>query len=350
MINTHIHTFGEKDVPRGFLPLGLVKLATTRVGFFILKNAMKAVDPFFKNTSFKKYIRYCEIGKKKMEQIFLTVLNKYPKNTVFWILTINMEHMGAGRVPRSYVEQLDETKKLYKKYPDLIRVFLHVDPRQRDFMHWVKQPFVYGIKLYPPMGYAANDKRLTEMYEYCNKRSMPVITHCGQDSPTHWKGSKDYLINVLKESDIAHNPKDSLKELSSLLCHPQRFLQLAIKYPNINFSLAHWGSHGAWNDYIKHPEKPDNWFSIIRHLLKKVPNIYTDVSFTLHNKEFFPLLKIMLQDEKIANKVLFGSDYYMVQSVAKERKFSLDLRGYLGERLFNKISLENSQNFIKIWT
>ena len=345
--NTHIHVFGEKDVPRGFLPFGLVRIATTRAGFFILKNIMKAIDPIFKNTSFQKYIRYCEIGKKKMENIFLTVVNKYPKDTVFWILTINMENMGAGRVPRTYTEQLKETKRLYEKYPDLIRVFLHVDPRQKDFMYWVKQPFVAGIKLYPPMGYMPDDPRLTKMYEYCNKVGMPVITHCGEDSPTHWKGKKQTLLKLLADNNIDHNPKHSKKKLAAQLCHPQLFAKLAAKYPNINFCLAHWGSHSAWKKYLNDPSDPDNWFVLIKRLIKTIPNLYTDISFTLHEKKYFSVLKVMLEDFEIQQKVLFGSDYYMVQSVAKERKFSFDLRGYLGEKLFKIIAIENPKKFSK---
>jgi hypothetical protein len=55
---------------------------------------------------------------------------------------------------------------------------------------------------------------------------------------------------------------------------------------------------------------------------------------------------VLLADPKINRQILFGSDYYMVESKASERRFGLDLRGYLGETDFRAIALDNPKAFM----
>ena len=80
----------------------------------------------------------------------------------------------------------------------------------------------------------------------------------------------------------------------------------------------------------------------IRELIEcgKYPNLYTDISYTIFNfHENVPLLKILLENENIFEKVLFGSDFYMVESEKySEKRFSIDLRYALGEEKFWKIA------------
>jgi len=40
IFNTHIHTFTDKDVPRKFLPLGLVRILSTKIGFNIIAKGL----------------------------------------------------------------------------------------------------------------------------------------------------------------------------------------------------------------------------------------------------------------------------------------------------------------------
>lgn len=46
------------------------------------------------------------------------------------------------------------------------------------------------------------------------------------------------------------------------------------------------------------------------------------------------------------SKVLFGSDYYVVTQKNTEKDLHLNLRGYLGETLFELISNENPKKFL----
>ena len=76
--------------------------------------------------------------------------------------------------------------------------------------------------------------------------------------------------------------------------------------------------------------------------------VLPSLSFTLNNEVFFPLLKILLDDDNINGQILFGSDYYMVETKTSERRFSIDLRASLGEKKFNTIAINNAHRFLKL--
>ena len=66
----------------------------------------------------------------------------------------------------------------------------------------------------------------------------------------------------------------------------------------------------------------------------------------MNDKSYFSLLKVLMCNDKINSKILFGSDYYMVETESDERRFGLDLRAFLGEQNFRKIAHSNSETFL----
>jgi len=85
---------------------------------------------------------------------------------------------------------------------------------------------------------------------------------------------------------------------------------------------------------------------VTQMVIDKYENVYADISFILHDETLFPLLKFILEDEKVRYKVLFGSDYYVVSQKDTEKDLHFNLRGYLGETLFELISNENPRKFL----
>lgn len=60
-----------------------------------------------------------------------------------------------------------------------------------------------------------------------------------------------------------------------------------------------------------------------------------------------PLLKVILQDEKVRPKILYGSDFYMVELDIPERAFSINLRAYLDEKDYQQIAEINPEAFLE---
>ncbi|MBS2097451.1 amidohydrolase family protein [Carboxylicivirga linearis] len=348
--NSHIHTFKESDIPRRFLPLGLVRILATKAGFRVVSKLMNNINPFSDEDTFDRYIRFVEIGRMPSQQAIFERCSKfYPDETQFAILAMDMAYMGAGKVPRNYKEQLKELGDLKKTHPQVMP-FIHVDPRREGIMDLLKQSIeewnFEGVKIYPPLGYFPYDERMYPVYEYCQQNNLPVITHCSPFNPVRFKGKKKELIKLLSKSKTPINTKrKKRKELCAYFTHPKNWEYVMNDFPDLKISLAHFGSAYYWEEFLDHPGNPDNWFTIIKDMLPKYKNLYSDISFTLNEKRFYPILKILLGDDELKEKILFGSDYYMVQTETTERNFSIDLRGYLGEKHYKQMAEINPKAF-----
>ena len=101
--------------------------------------------------------------------------------------------------------------------------------------------------------------------------------------------------------------------------------------------------------------KAMNWFSIISELLKLrddkseefFPNLFADISYNLSDQRNFPLLKVRLDtDDQIKEKILFGTDFYMVAMKMTERRATINLRSFIGEGNFTQIAVVNPIKFL----
>ncbi len=351
--NCHIHTFKAPDIPRRYLPLGLVRILATRTGFRLIARVLNNINPFSSKDFFDKYVRFVKISKKSTQkEIFEECMRYYPANSRFIILAMDMAKMNAGKVPRAYNEQLDELAALREDYPDQVLPFIHVDTRREGIMdmlkHYIEQKGFKGVKLYPPIGYYPYDPLLmNEVFPYCEEKNLPVLAHGSPFNATRNRGSKKEICKLLgrsvKDPELKGKKK---KELTALFTHPNNYRKVFDKFKKLRLCIAHFGSEHYWKKFIENPGNPDNWFVIIKQMLAEYENFYTDISFTLNNKEYFPLLKVLMADKSIRNKILFGSDYYMVETKADERRFGLDLRAYLGEDDFHTIAVTNPKRYL----
>jgi len=80
----------------------------------------------------------------------------------------------------------------------------------------------------------------------------------------------------------------------------------------------------------------------------KYENLYTDIAYTIWaNDEYLYLLKVLLSDERLRRRVLFGSDFYVVESAEFEERWrSVRVRSVLGEELFQTIASENPREYL----
>jgi len=348
--NCHIHTFKDSDIPRRFLPLGLVRILASKTGFKVVSRGLNNLNPFSDNDTFDRYAKFVEIGKLgSQRRIFEECKRFYPDDTQFAILPMDMAFMGAGRVPREYEEQIKELAELKIIYPQIIP-FIHIDPRRDGFFDLLKKSVEMwgfkGVKIYPPLGYFPYDESLYPVYEYCVNQNLPVISHCSPYNPVHFKGSDQELHSLLSKSKnpIVFTGKNR-KELCSNFTNPKNWEYVLNDFKNLRVCLAHFGSAYYWKEYLDNPGNEENWFVLIKDMIPKYEHLYTDISFTLNEQEYFPLLKVLLSDKTLRDKILFGSDYYMVETEATERRFALDLRAFIGESNFESIAVNNPKIF-----
>ena len=137
---------------------------------------------------------------------------------------------------------------------------------------------VVGLKFY--LGYeeyAANDERLHQLYEYCEKHDVPVMFHTG----------------------VLEAGSSGLLEYS----HPLQVDRVATRFPNLTIVMAHMGNP---------------WLIDCAAVLAKNQNVYADMSaffaenrsITAHDVEVF---KQRMEQVRVFlysyEKFLFGTDY-----------------------------------------
>lgn len=349
MYNCHIHTFRDCDIPEKFLPLGLVRWLAKRDHKFLFWLA-KNINPFCSNDTVDKYATFVKTGKMKSQKEILDKCSKfYPTGTKFIVLPMDMAFMGAGKVPRKYEEQLQELDTL----SDSVIKFIHVDPRRPHvdilFRYKTEVDNYKGMKLYPPLGYYPFDSRLMSLYSYCESKNLPIIAHGSPGNPVHFKGSRKELYTLLSvDGNDPKYKKMSAPQLCSIFTHPMNYKMVLPHFPKLNFCIAHIGS-SAWDEYLTGDISGDNWLSHIIELIHRYDNFWTDISFTLADERYWALFKVMMSsDDKLASRVLFGSDYYMNEIENDEREWSIKFRAFIGEELFRKIAVENPKVFLNL--
>lgn len=350
--NCHIHTFTVDDVPRKFLPLGLVRLLASRNGGRFVSRILNRLNPFSDHDVFDRYVRFLDIGKMgSQEGIFLECRKFYSRDTRFVVHAMDLSCMRAGKVPRMYEDQLHELSKLADKYPEVIP-FVHIDPRRRNYLELfhrcVEKWGFKGVKIYPTLGYFPYHPGLHPVYEYCQKHNLPVLAHCSPYNPVHYRGSRKDVLAMLRHSRITPDLEiNTRKGLCANFADPRNWEYVLNEFSGLTLCLAHFGSEHYWKEYLDRPGNPNNWFQLIRKMITKYPGLYTDISFTVNKEKYFPLLKILMTDNTLKRKILFGSDFYMVQTRTTERHFGLDLRARLGEEDFKTIAFDNPKRFFR---
>jgi predicted TIM-barrel fold metal-dependent hydrolase len=101
------------------------------------------------------------------------------------------------------------------------------------------------------------------------------------------------------------------------------------------------------------PGKPEqiwknvDWFSIICSLMLQYPNVYSDISFILHEPGILPLLKRTLQPgNALRNRVLYGTDFYVVRNYKSDKNMLAEMMAVLTEEEFDLIARENPATFL----
>lgn len=339
MTNCHIHTFTLQHVPHRFLPAPMAFLLRGPL-WKPLRWMMTYLNPFDDRDKYQRYVNFVRAASRSsQEEVFERVRTRYPSDTRFVVLPMDLSRMGAGTPPVSVEAQHEELARLRDAVGEAVIPFVHVDPRRDDALplirRFVEQHGFRGIKVYPSLGYAPDDDALTPLWEYAAARHLPVMTHCSRGG--------------VRQRGLS---REDLDRYTS----PDRWLPVLDRHPSLRVCLAHFGGAEEWERYFRDgwqpgaPTRTHSWLARILDLIRRGshPGLYTDISYTVFRFErYAPALKVFLTDPKIAARVLFGSDYYMTeQERFDERLLSMQLRAMLGEELFWQIAEANPTQFL----
>lgn len=192
-----------------------------------------------------------------------------------------------GINPQSYsYEQINEYLEKY---------FRNYSPEKRETKYATPESLFAGLKLYPPLGFdpwpdnEQEREKVELLYKFAEERKMPVTTHCDDGG---------YRIVA--------------PELSWKYSSPERYFEVLKKYPELKLNFAHLGQQYYRSYGVL---KQHKWRSIIYKLMLEFPNVYSDISYSAINKNYYKILRAETESfskenqEVIISKILFGSDF-----------------------------------------
>jgi predicted TIM-barrel fold metal-dependent hydrolase len=355
--NCHAHTFTHEHTPDRFVPWpvnDLVRIPFIRGGLIRLAHL---VDPK-RQTRFGRYAQIVETSfGRDQAAIFQILRGFYPEDTRFVVLPMDMTFLNQGPVEKSIADQHREVARLRDSQPDLVIPFAAVDPRHKGIaettIRLLEQDRFRGIKLYPPTGYHPDDPALRPLYAYAEEHGVPVLTHCSRPGAVQYRGDPTEQMRLDPES--GQRLGLGRYELLERFTDPDSYVPILKRHPRLRLCLAHFGGEGDWSRYMNRPwvtgtPAEMSWLSKILDMLRsgEYPNLWTDIAYTLFaDDEFVYLLNVLLADEQVRSRVLFGSDFYVVENAElEERRRSVRIRAVLGEELFATIATDNPKAFL----
>ncbi|MBJ6367634.1 amidohydrolase family protein [Snuella sedimenti] len=91
-----------------------------------------------------------------------------------------------------------------------------------------------------------------------------------------------------------------------------------------------------------------DWYTIICSIMLQYDNVYADISYILHNKAILALLKHTLTNKTLKEKILYGSDFYVVRNHKSDKAILADMRAGLTEEEFDQIARYNPRKYLNL--
>ena len=409
--NAHSHIFTVKHAPDYFLKTAIhntamaeivERMVQTKVTGAILTGVHwlfgKILYPH-KREAVNRYIEFVKMGTAATQKdIFDAISKTYTKYGDYKIIVLTQvfDYLDLDRQSnhikvQTQVEQVAELKR-NALYQNNLFPFLGLDPRQAGInlmTEWVQKYInkdlgFYGIKIYPAYGFFPFDKRLDPIWAWAEANEVPVMTHCTRGG-SYYLGTFDSIFNnnVLDLSD--YDPNDPyvnkiIERLTNLIndtsihknnhywCnvfgHPDNYRLILSKYPKLKICLAHLGGSNevirsqaadkSDKDYPSYLQ--DNWFVEVVQLMKDFTNVYSDISYTLSDKNAMDIITKIFSDKLLVdlnanpliNKLMYGTDFYLTQQEEFGDEPSLQniFANKFQQADVNKLAYENPTNYL----
>jgi len=264
---------------------------------------------------------------------------------------MDMERGVGGRIREPFHEQVDEVCRTMNevdfehrghgfKGDRHLLPFLAIDPHNPDVFRYFLSAFIkdynttlsksldhsapfQGVKVYPALGYLPHHPTLMEIFAICEAKGIPITTHTGgyRTHPSYdavdvkhrkWKN------NTWEDKERRLNLKGSNGErFARFFLDPTHWKDRVLsQFPKLKLNLAHFGNNDEWKEY--RDGKP----SMVRRTLdtiRKYDSVYADISYTFYHKKNLEVInRLMEEDDRMASRIIYGSDFYLCDVEQKE--------------------------------
>jgi len=228
-----------------------------------------------------------------------------------------------------FIRQMEDTSAAALAYPGRVLPFVAVNTQRAS--HFIRmdqaltQKGFVGVKLYPSLGYSMISPEMDRVFAYCATNDVPVLLHCNKGGFYRTK------------ADIA-------------FCDPITWNDILAKFPTLRVCFGHFGGD---ENLIKPAIDPDSWTAAIISLMKTYPGVYADIAFHTEpmaggaaEKNYFAHLTGLLADAKTRDRLLFGSDFFLVRQRVREDNLWRYFEAQFTTAQFKRITETNPVAFL----
>jgi predicted TIM-barrel fold metal-dependent hydrolase len=364
IIDIHAHIFDKKCLTVGYILLRLLKSKImAKIGLELLEDSLLNMeeDEIYNGIKDKKLGNKTDWQKfeneiqeysdlMESEELFgfnlkdaLSVLKKQNMLEVFDYYIDNFSILKIpGFKERPFVTcillmdletgwGIKPEKKLFTQIVEIKDILLHrpiipffpLDPRRADhsnphenlyelFLNAFTDPQTpfFGVKCYPGLGYLPSDIRLDPIFMICEKKNIPVLSHCGGEIVSTF----DKSIQVRDSTgDIEFIiPGGTRIERAKFLTNPEMWIPVLDKYNGLKLDFGHFGGDLNWENHTATGKN-----NRVKKILEMMKNphwkVFADFSYNVVERNLFNAFEKELNNNPdLTNKIMFGTDYWVV--------------------------------------
>lgn len=293
---------------------------------------IKADDNDARQSTLSDLIAFLKIGIKPSIMRVADDLMRYsgPDTTVV-ALMMDITEAGADD-EKQFVRQLKDTAEAALAYPGRLLPFVAVNPlRKTHFDHMVMALERYGfvgVKLYPSLGFKLNTPEMEQVFTYCEQHDVPLLMHCNAGG------------FYLDTQTIANSAPEVWRD------------DILPRHPKLRICFGHFGG----DENLTSPDiVPGSWTAVILELMTAYPGVYADISYhddpmngAAAEKNYFAHLSRLLQQPTLQDRILFGSDFFLVRQRVRDDNLWRYFETRLTPQEFQQITEANPARYLGV--
>jgi len=202
--------------------------------------------------------------------------------------------IGINTLNYEYDEIKELLDKYFKDYKGNRDDLFANNPKFNGDIDRMTSNYAAGIKLYPPLDFdpwpddQQEKDKVTLLYGYCEKKSIPITAHGGEGG-----------FNVLS--------KRKVRKLASV----SKWKSVLTAYPNLKLNIAHFPVNEKRFLIFPNKKRLNEVLELLAN--PEFKNLYMDFSCRATNSSYYKALKKLIDQsplkDVIRRRILFGTDF-----------------------------------------